>query len=341
MAIDVEALLKPVSEDNPAGEDLSYDPRRQALEQAFERSESVDVTGAAAAAQDTDWRTIIRDIQAQFKESKDIWLAVYLCRAGAASGALETVEAGAQTLAGLFEQYWEPVHPTLEELGLEGRKAACDSLTTRGGFLGPLDKTILISHQRLGSYSGADFERFRQKAEAEDGYGMFRAALAEVGDEGLREALQRLQQIEDGFRRADKVFTTEAAGGPSTNFAPTYAALTTLQQAVRHFAPDPIEEAADEEAGEAELADGAAPAGGGGKSGGRISGSVDSREDVMRALDAVADYYRRREPSHPVQLLLERARAWVPMDFMTLLKDIAPGGVDQAVALLNKRDGVG
>jgi len=119
LALDVESLLEPVSEDQPAGDDLSYDPARSELEQVFDTPEE--------GAEDIDWRRTVQLIQAQFKRSKDVWLAIYLCRAGARSGDLEVIQAGAQALAGLFEQYWDSVHPTLDELGLPGRKAPCDS----------------------------------------------------------------------------------------------------------------------------------------------------------------------------------------------------------------------
>jgi len=72
------------------------------------------------------------------------------------------------------------------------------------------------------------------------------------------------------------------------------------------------------------------PSGGGGK----LSGSVNSREDVIRALDAICDYYRRREPASPVPLALQRARDWVNKDYLAILRDIAPGGVDEANRVL-------
>ena len=130
MAMTIESLLAPISEDSPAGEDLSYDNDRALLEQAFETSES----SSDEAPADQDWRTVLKLIDSQFARTKDLWLAAYLCRAGARSGSLDAVETGAQVLAGLFEQYWASVHPQLEELGVPGRKAPCDSLTTRSAI---------------------------------------------------------------------------------------------------------------------------------------------------------------------------------------------------------------
>lgn len=335
MAFDLEALLEPVSEDAPAGEDLSYDSSRYELEQAFESSVSIDATGAEAVVEEIDWRRIIASIEEQFARSKDIWLAVYLCRAGARSGSLETVEAGAQALAELFERYWDTVHPTLDELGLPGRKAPCDALARRAEFLGPLERTPLIVHPRLGSYSGADLERFRSQGSDADGYGMFRAALEDLSTDALAEALARVERIEDGIRRADRVFMDNAGGEPSPNYGPTYETLTTLKRALQAFIPGAATEA--EEASDGAGAYGADGGGGSSGGGGRLSGRIESREDVMAALDAIGDYYRRREPGSPVPVVLDRAKAWVNLDFLSVLRDIAPEALEQAKTVLSRR----
>ncbi len=332
MALDLEKLLAPVSEDEPAGPDLSYDNGRYAIEQAFETEVSIDASGVESQASDVDWRQVINDIVAQSAQTKDVWLAIYLCRAGARSGDLEVTETGAKYLAGLLEQYWPTVHPQLEEYGFQGRKGPCDSLAALSQFINPLRRIRILKHPRLGEYSGEDFERFRAGGDSEDGYGMFRAALEDVGQEGLDEIAQRLDAIVDGLKRADLVLTTNAEGGGATNFQPTYEALAQMKRAVLAFGSAP---AAEEEEADSSFASGGE--GGGASTGPRIAGKVDSREDVLRALDAITDYYRRKEPAHPMIMLLNRAREWVGLDFMAILEDIAPGSLDEARNVLVSR----
>ena len=330
---DIEGLLAPISEANSVGEDLSYDNERQRIEQAFESNDSPD----GDAPDERDWRLVIRQIESQFERTKDVWLAVYLARAGARSGSLETVELGAEALAGLFERYWDTVHPQLEELGLFGRKAPCDSLVSRGEFLMPLERTVLVAHPRLGAYSAQDFERFRTEQEAADGYGLFRAALEDLGEAPLAAAIERLTAIENAFRRADAVFTAAAAGDTSPNFTPTFAALASMRQAVASFlvAGGEQERSSDETDG-GEAGGTASQSGPGG--GPRLTGKVQTRNDVITALDAIADYYRRVEPSHPIQQIALRAKHWVTMDFLQLMNEIAPDAAFQAAQLLNKRE---
>ena len=50
------------------------------------------------------------------------------------------------------------------------------------------------------------------------------------------------------------------------------------------------------------------------------------------ALDAVAAFFRRTEPSSPIPLFLARAKRLVSKDFLEVLADIAPEAVAQARA---------
>jgi type VI secretion system protein ImpA len=61
-----------------------------------------------------------------------------------------------------------------------------------------------------------------------------------------------------------------------------------------------------------------------------VGGRITSRDDVVRVLDKVCEYYERNEPSSPVPVLLRRARRLVPKDFMEILRDLVPDGVAQA-----------
>jgi type VI secretion system ImpA family protein len=327
--MDVEELLAPVSEEAPTGEDLAYDPERGTIEQAFDSSVSIDTTGETSATVEIDWRPIISLIEQQSARTKDVWLAVYLCRAGARSGQLPMVETGALYLAGLLERYWEAVHPQLEEYGFQGRKGPCESLGRRGEFLGPLERTPLLEHPRHGRFSGADFVRFRAGAEAAEGYGIFRAALADTPEERLTEIVGRLDAIAGAIKRADAVLTANAGDDTGANFQPTYELIAQMKQAVQSFTSTPTAEEADvaEAGGDAAAS---APSAGGPRSAGR----VESREEVVKAIDAIVDYYRRREPTSPVPAALQRVREWVNLDFLALLEDIAPNSLDEAKRVL-------
>lgn len=327
MAIDIDALTAPVSEESPAGPDMSYEASRQAIEGAFEKAASGD-----DAAEDIDWRGTISLIEGEAAQTRDIWLAIYLMRAGARVGRLDAVEQGAQLLAGLCENLWDSVHPQLEDYGFQGRKGPCESLTRLGEFLRPLRNVVLLDHPRLGTYTGADFERFRVNGESEDGYGMFRALLAETPEDDLQAVIDRLGGIADSIRRADAVMTANAEGDTSTNFQQTYDAIDSLRQGVASFMTTPTVEIASPSGSGVAVAPsvGNAPS----PSGPAFSGAINSREDVIKALDAIGLYYRTKEPASPVPFALRRARDWVSLNFLQVLEDIAPNSLDEARRVL-------
>ncbi len=342
MAYDVEALLAPIEGDDPAGPDLAYDSARQEIEQAFETSVSIDSSGAAEAASDIDWRKTIATIVKQLGQTKDIWLAVYLARAGVRSGDLDAAVAGVQTLAGMLETQWDDIHPKLEELGVPGRKSPCDSLGNLSQFVGPLQRGNLLVHPRLGAFSGQDLIRFEKEGAEAEGYGQFRAAVEDSAPEVFVDILGRIDALDSGLKRADQAFVAKVGGGEAPNFAIAYETLGGLRRALLAFAPalPDAEPAAGEAAPDAEAAadspppraDAPAP---------RIGGRVDSRDDVLKAIDAICEYYRRVEPTSPVPLALKRARDWVSLDFLSVLEDIAPGGLGEAKGLLSARKTAG
>jgi type VI secretion system protein ImpA len=69
-------------------------------------------------------------------------------------------------------------------------------------------------------------------------------------------------------------------------------------------------------------------------------GDIRSRDDVVRVLDRVCDYFQKHEPSSPVPLLLRRAKRLVSKDFMDIIYDLTPDGVSQAKLIggLDKED---
>ena len=312
----VGELLEPVSEEAPGGEDLYDDPERQQIEQAFED----DPSGV-------DWREVVSMIEAQSRRTKDVWLAIYLARAGARMGRIETVVTGCEMLAGLLETYWDVLHPSLEEYGFQGRKGPCESLTRIGTFLGPLKRIVLIDHPRLGAYTAEDLERFEQEGDSADGFGMFGHAVGETDAETLAQTLDALTAMRAAIERTDAVLMAQAEGDTGTDFKPTYQTIDAIRRTLTPYVAT-AEPVPDEAAAAGGTDTGTAP---------RSTGRIESREDVARALDAIADYYARKEPTSPIPVALRRVRGWINMDFMAILRDIAPGSVSEAGSVLLAR----
>ena len=330
MALDIDSLVAPLSDEDGerAGPDLGYSNERADIEAPFQ----LDANGGEV--EERAWRDSIKAIRGQAAETRDLWLAVYLTRAGAKVGDLQIVADGTALLAGLLEELWEDVHPTLDEADFVGRKTPCDSLTKIREFLAPLKRATVFEH-RQGKVTGEDMERFAAEGARADGYAQFRAAItandpdraAEIA-EAFATTVARFDAIRDAIRRADQVLVANAGSDTGTNFQPTYDLLATLRGAVAPYAG--LEE--DEPAGAEDMM--ASTTGEGAAAGPSLSGRVNSREDVVRAIDAIADYYKAREPGSPVPVLLKRARNWVTMDFLELLDDLAPESLAEARRVL-------
>jgi type VI secretion system protein ImpA len=339
MALDIAALVAPLDDNAPSGPDLSYDNERVEIESAFERSVSVDNN---ADDDTTDWRGVIGQITDQAERTRDMWLPIYLMRAAAASKRFDLIVEGAQLLAGLVEERWGDVHPQLDEYGFIGRKTPCESLTRTAEFTGPLSRVPLIEHPRLGRFSGEDLIRFRDQGASAENYGMFRKVIEDMPAEDLQAVLGSVDTLVTAIRRVDGVMTANAEGDTATNFRPTYDLLDTIRNAlavhVPGAEPEPVEQSDAQdgwlsEPGHADLDFSTASI----ASGPGFSGTIRSRDEAVRALDAICAYFAAFEPGSPVPLALTRAREWIGLDFMSVLQDIAPNSLGEAGAILRSR----
>lgn len=341
MALDIAALVAPLSDDAPSGPDLSYDNERVEIESAFERSVSVDSSGDEDT---TDWRQVIAQITAQSERTRDMWLPVYLMRAAAASKRFDLVVDGAQLLAGLVEERWGDVHPQLDEYGFIGRKTPCESLTRTSEFLAPMSRVPLIEHPRLGRFTGEDLLRFRDQGAAAENYGMFRKVVEDMPGEDLQAILSNFDALATAIRRLDGVMTANAEGDTATNFRPTYDLLDSIRGAlVAHVPgaePEPVAQTIAENGWPADAGDGAMDFSNAAMvAGPGFSGTIRSRDEAIRALDAICAYFAAFEPGSPVPLALTRAREWIGLDFMSVLQDIAPNSLGEAGSILRSRIG--
>jgi type VI secretion system ImpA family protein len=328
--VDVASLLEPVSAESAAGDDLSYSSERHEIEQAFEADAS-----AAGAGSPIDWRKIVVLIEEQSKQTKDVWLAVYLMRCGIKLGKISVVADGADMLVGLLEQYWDNVHPSLEEYDFRGRKSPCEVLTKFGLFLSPFQNMILVSHNRWGDFSGADIDAFAKEAEGREGFGMFCSAMAETPVEDIRDIALCLQRIRDAVNKVDVILMDNAGDDTGVDFKPTYEMLDSQIKSMARFiglslGAEPEDQDLQEDGEErVDSTDSGAAV--------KSISSVESRDDVIRALEAVAEYYRRKEPGSPVAAMIMRARGWVNLDFISIMRDLAPGSLDEVERVLVTR----
>src|SRR5262245_10217102 len=112
--IDVEALLVPLSEAEPSGKDLAYDPVFQTLETAATRKPEQEFGSKLIPAKEPDWLTMREHALELAGRSRDLRVAIQLMRAQARMSGFVAFASGAALLHGLVERFWDTVHPQLD-----------------------------------------------------------------------------------------------------------------------------------------------------------------------------------------------------------------------------------
>ncbi len=337
MAIDVAALLTPLSDDAPCGDDLWGTAPFEALREAFNQADDENVDPGSI---DLDWRGLARDAEALATGARDIRAAGYVARSAARAGSLAGAADGVELLAGLLESFWANVHPVPESDDpddLLERVSAIHALDARSSFITPLREATVLDSRRYGPFTGADLISFRKPATEEYDPAERRQAFQEALSEdpaAPTAAVAALDRITGAFARISKVFRDNAPDGPAPSFATSSKAIVELKAILSGFAVEPP--SGSEPAGDDAVVS-AGPSVGGSSGSGKAVGAINGRDDVIRALDAICDYYDRCEPSSPVAASLRRAKGWVKMDFLSVLAEINPDALREVRKVLSPR----
>lgn len=324
-------LIEPISADQPCGADLE-DTQLLASFDAYR------LFGQAAPLGDeTDWREIRDRSLEAIATSKDFRLLTHLAGALLRSQGIEGF-VGTLKLAAHWLTTWpDEVFPRVDEDAIL-RRNALNNFADRMAIVDGLRRAPLLVHRQLGPLSIRDIEIATHQIAPPEGESpsidaaQLEAHLNTTAVEELDalrtlldDAVQNLAAIEEAMR---------SAGGVEA--APDFTNLTTPLSRTLRLVTDHLNtrEPASDDAGETQES---APASGGVATGVAV-GSIRSREDATRALDAVATYFRTNEPSSPIPLLIERAKRLVGKDFLAVLEELTPDALDQAKAASGVRD---
>lgn len=330
-------LLAPVDESAPAGPNLSGHQDYLDVETAFDMNYQADTgaydqDGEFGRPPPADWRAILSKIESLSEQTKDLFLAASLARTGVPLNDIRLIERGLMMMAGLLEDYWDAVHPTIEDLEYQGRLGICEQIAGRGAFGFPLMRMQVLDTGRA-SFTGEDLMAFAEDMDAASSASPIAAAVRSMEESDRIDFSETLGSIKSAILRVSAAMKANANGESPPDFAVTLDTIDLIKagfDALAGLAPGSVEGTEGLTEGEASPADVGAPVSGGA----RIAGTVQSREDVLRALQAIEDYYSRSEPSHPLKVVMTRLRGWVRMDFMEILEDIAPGSLDDAKNVL-------
>jgi type VI secretion system protein ImpA len=336
-------LLDPIPGDNPAGEDLRYEPIYDEIKQARFEEEDLPQGEWNRERKVADYRAVVRLAEEVLaKETKDLQVAAWLTEALLREEGFSGLRDGVALLKGLLESFWDHVYPEIDDGDLDFRAMP---LSWVGGYLELAVKSVplngeghsfidYIEAQKLGpeenATTGEEQEARRAAIEAgtippED----FEASVQKTPKSFYKELVADMDASLDAIRELDELGTEKF--GPE---APSYRVLREAVEEVRRIGDRLLREKleADPDPGPMGLADGAMEGSGpgitevgaaagavaadgagstaSGPAGGPLPVEPTSRDDAARRVAGVARYLRSERPTDPAPYLLLRGFRW-------------------------------
>ncbi len=288
----------------------------------------------------TDWRQMRSRSLALLGRSRDFRVLAHYTAAVLRTGTLREALQIFPLLETWLDQYWNDVHPRLDEDAI-ARRNALNCFADRVAIVDALRRLPLLSlTQRgvtqLGALSLRDIDIATGVQPNPDPDRESRTE-AEVRSAIETADIAELRALSDSASRADKALTSaqnimrEKCGADDVpELEPLIKQLVRIQQVL--FSRISVASANDTAATSSD-----GDAAGAAQTQSATSGPIHSRQDAIRALEAVASYFRRNEPGSPVPLLVERAKRMISMDFLELLADLAPEALEQARRAIGDR----
>jgi type VI secretion system protein ImpA len=315
---DVQQLLQPIADAQPCGENLEDTPLLASFDgfRVFGQSAPLDPA--------PDWVEVKKRAQEALAKSKDLRLLAHLACAVLRT---EGLRAFADTLAVAsqwLQTYWDQTYPLVTEDVLF-RRNALNCFADPVAVIDGIRRVPLVSSRQHGTFALRDLEIASGQLQPREGEtapdeARIKAAFAAMPDEELRSLHQ---SIVDALSAAKSIESRmRATGDPEAT--PSFDQLSgNLTKSSRHVGSYLAARGGTEASGGSPEMEGAAAS---------VTGAVKSREDAIRVLDAVADFFRRTEPSSPIPLFVERAKRLVSKDFLEVLADVAPEALASARA---------
>lgn len=327
----VDALLEPIGEASPCGDDLEYDPDFIALEASAQGKPEQQFGDTVIPAVEPEWPQVAEAAQALLRRTKDVRVAVHLLRASTRLQGLEGFISGMRLLTGLLDTQWAHVHPMLDA-------DDNDDPTMRLNALAPLADDALLPRDLYDAWVGTarslgrirvrDIAIARGVLEPVGGDAGYSAAQVQGGLEEVVQAqpevAERMAGTAPAINGLRSVLNDRSGLGEAVDMSRLRAIGHMLAQTAQSLAPDAAPAAEAEAPG-----DGGNAGDGDGRAAGPapIRGEIQSRADAVLMLDKVIAYLQRTEPGNPAPLLIERAKKLIGVSFLDIIANLAPDAI--------------
>lgn len=344
--IDIEAMMQPVSEDNPSGDSLRYSGIYDEIAEARRADDGLAQGEWQTEIKYSDFRKVITlAVPALTSQSKDMQLAAYLGEALVKVHQFIGLRDALNLMKRLQENFWETLHPEIDEGDMEGRANAVSFLDTQASyaikeaaitqgegysFLDFEDSKKYVFPDNIDTLDSADQQRYaalRAQAEKENRVTdeLWKKAIA-----GSRRAFYEdlsilIAECWQAYKEINIVIEEKFDPRQMPGLSNLKKSLETVEAQVnillnvkREEEPDAEDETTDEQAaGEEGVVAAGSSTGAPG-----TSGAIQNRADALKRLAQLADYFRKTEPHSPISYLVTRAVKWGNMPLESWLQDV-------------------
>lgn len=335
---DLSGLLDEISADSPCGENLEYDSARVALDTNIQGTPENQFTGEKA--QPPNWRDVEKQAISLLQKSKDLQVVLYLIRAEANLGGVVGFRDGVGLLEHSLVNYWDLVHPRLDpDDGLDPtlRINILEELNSFELVLRPLSLAMLVESKSVGRFCLRDIQYATDKVDVPAGatkpeVSVIKAAFLDVEAEALHTTYRAIVDCIESIQRIDDFINEKVGIGQGADLSQTKSLLKETRAVVEQFAGERLASEADPAESEPDGEETSAP----GTSAAvrpQLAGAIQSRHEVLKALDMLCKYYAEYEPSSPVPILLRRAKYLATADFMDIIQNLVPDAISQIDAI--------
>lgn len=336
----IEDLLAPVSSDSPCGENLEYDADFMAMEQATQGKAEQQFGDTIIPAEPADWSKVEKLATGLLLRTKDLRVMLALTRAWTQLKGLPGYANGVQLINQALEQYWDGLFPELWYDGEADPFFRINALAALG------DNSALTAavRQALLIRSASDAISLRDAASLLDGsktvtpdYPGGRSRLLDELAQGGQPGVEAVAAIITHFKSLRAFLTEKLSGSGVPEMAQLLRTLQLIAEVSQTTDLGALISTSAAVASESADAAPAQPAARAAAQDWRTA-SLASRDDAQLMLEKVKQYFTQHEPSHPAPLMIERVQRMVEMDFMEIIRDLAPDGVHQLENIFGRRN---
>jgi type VI secretion system protein ImpA len=349
--VSIDELLAPLAGDNPAGDDLEYDPLYQELESLAVSVPEKVIGDSVIEGRAADWKQVEKNCTELWKRTRDLRVASFLVAAESVQGGVAALASAFRLLNFLVTTLWDDFYPRLDPDDNNDPLERLNILLMLSPEAEAInDPVMFITQLRLCRlvpalpYTVRDLMIASGDLETGDGTAVESTLIsAELLSLPLEAVETQAQAAKTALELIGEFCAAmnEKMGGAYT------ISMQTLSREVDYVgrylagilarmgtASAPAAEGTAESKTSAPAA--VSSAAGGPQNLGSIK--VRNREDALLLLRKGADYFEKEEKSSPIPQLVKRAIRFSEMDFMDLLADIAPDALGKGREILGIRE---